>query len=470
MQTLNNYFLKRASVVYGVSLIFVGILYYGNFMPWYWAFMGILEVALFYGLSTYWEKEWKNLSSKQFESRLFGFTLLFRFLWIFGYYAFTTSVWHTPWEQPIGTSMDSEAYFAEAVWLKEMILQGDITPYREYVLMGSLDDVGYPVFLALWNFLTNDSILLSRIPNAFFDTWTVILTYRIAKRNFGDKIARLSALFVLLIPMMSFYSAVTMKEALMVMLTMWALERGDLIIRDRPFRILNLIIFVCFAILLSFLRLSLAWIVILSFICAIVLSSEKIIKSSRRVVLITVLAFGGITIFGGAIIQQSEELFEKAESSGQSLEYRAERKGGNKLVARLSKSALAPLALTIPFPTMVEIEGQNIQQLQNGGFYLKNIFSFFVAFAIFLLLKRRLWRNNVTILAFLAGYLIVLSMSSFLHSGRFHHPVIPIEMILAAFGISSIRNRGEAKLFDYFLVLEFFIDYDLTDVIFGIFF
>ena len=243
----------------------------------------------------------------------------------------------------------------------------------------------------------------------------------------------------------------------MVMLSMWALERGDVLIRERKFKSMNLFYLIIISLLVSLFRTALAWVILLTFICAVILSSERLLNKSRRVAYIAVLIIGGITLFGGTIIEQSEELFEQAESTGANFEYRANRKGGNKLVANLSKGMLAPLALTIPFPTMVTIEGQNIQQLQNGGFYLKNILSFFNIFAIFILLKRKKWRDNVTILAFLAGYLMVLALSSFIQSGRFHHPVIPIEMILGAYGICSIRNRKDAKLFDFFLVLEFLV-------------
>ena len=61
------------------------------------------------------------------------------------------------------------------------------------------------------------------------------------------------------------------------------------------------------------------------------------------------------------------------------------------------------------------------------------------------------------VIAYLIGYLLVLSLSSFAHSGRFHHPVIPVEMIFAALGISFIRNKKQADLFDYFLFLEFLV-------------
>jgi hypothetical protein len=106
---------------------------------------------------------------------------------------------------------------------------------------------------------------------------------------------------------------------------------------------------------------------------------------------------------------------------------------------------------------MVAIEGQNIQQLQNGGYYLKNILSFFCIFALITLLPKKRWTNNVMIIAFLLGYLMALGLSSFAQSGRFHHPAIPVEMIFAAYGISQIKTVKQAKWFDYFLVVEFFV-------------
>ena len=61
------------------------------------------------------------------------------------------------------------------------------------------------------------------------------------------------------------------------------------------------------------------------------------------------------------------------------------------------------------------------------------------------------------IIAFFVGYLMVLSLSSFAQSGRFHHPVLPVEMIFGAYGISLIKNFKQVKWFDYFLLIEFFI-------------
>ena len=454
--TLNRYFLSRATIVYFTSLLACCILYSNHWMEWYWILAGIIEVTLFFGLSTHWEIGWSKLTSAQFEKKIFWGTAAISLLWVISYYLFTTSVWGTPWEQPIGTSMDSTGYFDEAMWLNEMILNKDIKPYLLYV-SGHIDDAGYPIYLGLLSLLTRDGIFVTRLPNVIFDAWTVVLTYRIANRNFGEKVARLAGLFTMLMPMILFYSGVTMKESLMLMIAMWALERGDLVIRSKLFMGFNFPAFIILTLLLLLFRTALAWVIMLSFVCALVLSSERIISKSRRIGIITMIAVAGLFFMGGRILDQGNELIEKAESTGANFEYRAARRGGNALVRNLNKAVLAPIIFTVPFPTMVTIEGQNIQQLQNGGFYLKNILSFFVLFSLFILLKRKAWSDNVMIIAYMIGYLIALSLSSFAHSGRFHHPVLPVEMIFAALGIYSISSHKQAVLFDYFLLLEFLI-------------
>lgn len=458
IQTRNRYFMQRATIVYLLSLVCCCVLFFSSIMTWYWILIGIIEVSAFYYFSSRWEVSWRRIPIKDFEKRIFWTSVLIRLGWTLVYYIFTMNVWHTPWEQPIGTTMDSPGYFSEAMWVYEMIRARDLSPYFSYVTIGGhLDDIGYPFFLALSRFIFNDSIFLTRIPNAIFDSWTVVLTYRIAKRNFGEEVGRLSSFFVILLPMMIFFSGVTMKETLMLMLGTWAVERGDYIIQEKQYRFGTLGAFLVLTLSLVLFRMAYAWVVMLAFICALVLSSERISSKSKRWTILVVILFAGAALFGGRLVEQSQDLIEQAESTGANLDFRAKRKGGNALVANLNKAVFVPLLATIPFPTMVTIEGQNIQQLQNGGYFIKNILSFFVVFALLLLLPKWRWRNHVLIIAFTLGYMAALGLSSFAQSGRFHHPLLPMEMILGAYGINLIKNARQAKWFDYFLVAEFFI-------------
>lgn len=80
--------------------------------------------------------------------------------------------------------------------------------------------------------------------------------------------------------------------------------------------------------------------------------------------------------------------------------------------------------------------------------------AFFTIFALFWMVKNKKWRDYLLIGSFTIGYLIVISLSAFGQSERFHLPALPFELILAAFGISLITNK-EKKYFRLWMILIF---------------
>ena len=77
----------------------------------------------------------------------------------------------------------------------------------------------------------------------------------------------------------------------------------------------------------------------------------------------------------------------------------------------------------------------------HGGNFIKNILSGLTIFALFLLLKRGDWRKHVLPMAVMCGYLLVLVFSNFAHSERFHFPVLPLELLFAAYGVTQVTNK-----------------------------
>ena len=76
----------------------------------------------------------------------------------------------------------------------------------------------------------------------------------------------------------------------------------------------------------------------------------------------------------------------------------------------------------------------------NGANFTKNIMSGFVIFALFSLLLSGEWRKHVLLIATTCGYLVVLVFSNFA-SERFHFPILALELMLAAYGISLMKNK-----------------------------
>ena len=90
-------------------------------------------------------------------------------------------------------------------------------------------------------------------------------------------------------------------------------------------------------------------------------------------------------------------------------------------------------------------DGQDLQQLLNGGNFIKNIVSAFTIFAMVMLLLTGRWREHLLPLSFMLGYLVVLTMSTFAHSERFHQPVMPFEFMFAAYGLSIAVTKPKYK-------------------------
>lgn len=457
MNTRNKYYLKKATLIYFLCLLCCSAIFARWVMPWFSFVSGIAGVIVFFVLSVTWEKAWKDKDDKAFERRLFFSAVLLRLLWITLYYEFTTIYWDTPWEQPIGTSIDSYAYYYEAEWAKEMLENGLFKLYINWRTAEgrSVTDLGYPLVILLCNIVSDSSIFFTRIPNAIFDAWTAVLVYRIAKRNFGGKTAQLASIYTVLMPMLMFYAGVTMKESIMLMLTMWALNIGDIINKEGRLNVINIVSFVLIVFLLYLFRDVVSWVLLISLVSSYAISSPRIKQASQRTIFLVIMVSMVLLIAGGDIMQRYETLEAQLEKTEDNFVNRGRT---NTLVVGLSKAALAPFMFTIPFPTMVEIPGQYVQAIQNGGYYLKNILSFFCMFGVFdLFVRSKKWRNSSLLLEFLFGYLIVLALSSFAHSGRFHHPIICIELILAAYGMNAIKSIRQARLMNVFMYLEIII-------------
>ena len=77
----------------------------------------------------------------------------------------------------------------------------------------------------------------------------------------------------------------------------------------------------------------------------------------------------------------------------------------------------------------------------NGACFIKNVLSGLTILALFLLLIRGDWRHHVLPISVMCGYLVVLVFSNFAHSERFHYPVLALELMFAAYGVSQLTNK-----------------------------
>ena len=445
-------------VVYIIALLVVSFMYSTYSLPWYYMLSGVVATGVFflYGSSLAKETATNRVhGEKAFERRLVTISFVIRLVWVLLiYYIFMQS-----YGDSFGfDNADASTYDMIGKEISQGLRDGHVN--YELIFWGmDISDRGYGTYLGFVYFLTGDSVLVARILKCLWSSLTVLMVYRIAKRNFNIQTARLASIFCALWPNFWYYCGCQLKETEMVFLCVLFIGQADQMLRSRQFTAWKIIPILLIAAALFTFRTALALVALLAFVFSVVMSSSKVVSWGKRIIVgVLAILLIGVTA-GNRIQEQARGLVEQVQGGYQegNMEWRSKRVDGNAFAKYAGKSVFAPLIFTIPFPTMVRpFDGQEVQQLLNGGNFVKNIMSFFTIFALVMLLLSGKWRDHLLPLSFMLGYTVVLVMSAFAQAERFHQPAMPFEMMFAAYGLSiAVKKPKYKRWFTYWCVLMF---------------
>jgi len=421
-------------------------------MSWIWILFGLVEVTTFFYFTNILTKRWAEYSERTFLRRLFIAALVIRVVWVVFSYFFYSSMTGLPFEFEAADS----TFYHESGLLGAALIRNGTFNIVEFMSWVDLSDRGYPFYLSLIYYITGDSIIGTRLIKALIGAFTCVLVYRLAKRTFDNPaIAKIAGVLCMLMPNLIYYCGLHLKEIEMTFLIILFLERTDYVIRLQKYNLINILLPILTAGLLFFFRTVIGVTAIFSFFTALVFSSSRILGWGKRILLI-VWSIATLSYFiGGKIMTEIETVWEnRGTNQSDSMQHRSTIEGGNKFVKNLSGSVFAPMIFVIPFPTMVDTEGQENQKLIGGGNYVKNIMAFFVMFSLFIVIKTHKWRDFLLPGSFMIGYLIIIALSKFAASERFHLPVLPILLMFSAYGISQV-DRKTKKYYSYYIVFIF---------------
>ena len=457
---------QYSTVVYILALMVVTYMYSAYSLPWFYMLSGVISVLVFFLLGSSLIKNNaidKVRRENQFEKKLFiiafiprlSITLLL--YWIF----------HAYYGDAFGfENVDATYYDDLGKFVAGLIENGNFHFYNEISQWcGNEDiaDMGNGVYIGFVYWLTGNSIIALRLLKCLWSSLTVLLLYRLAKRNFGDQTARVAAIFCALWPNFWYYCSAHLKEVEMVFMVVLFVEQADQMLRSRQFTAWKIIpVLLIAAVLLTF-RTVLALVAVMALIFSVVMSSSKVVSWGKRIIVGGLAAVLIVVTMGNRIGEQAQEMLQTVQSNDQqkNMEWRAERKdeGGNqqKFATYAGAAVFAPMIFTLPFPTMLRpYEAQDMQQLLNGGNFIKNIVSAFTILAMVILLMSGRWREHLLPLSFMLGYLVVLAFSVFAQSERFHQPIMPLEFMFAAYGLSIAVTKPKYKRwFTYWCVVMF---------------
>lgn len=448
-----KYFTQKGILAFCMVTLACVILFINQALPVQWIAFGVGEILLFFIFSTRFTKEWASASTEIYVRKLFRVSFGIRIVWVLFSYIYFTEVTGQPFEFETG---DALGYHREGVWLAGLLNDGKFAVYLEYIGT-NYSDMGYPFYLGLLYFLVGEEILVPRLIKALLGAVTCIFIYKLGRNNFGESTGRIAGILAMLLPNLIYYCGLHVKETEMVFLTVGFTYAADTVLRSQHIDVKTIAIALLLGGALFFFRTILALSVLASFGISVLLVSQRISSLNKKLVMSAVMVVVIAAIFSGpfnnAIMQYLEESDKNLTSQ---MDNFASREGGNALAKYGSRSIFLPVMLMAPFPTLVDTNQPNAMMM-NGAMFTKNVYAFFVYVALWMLVKKRLWRRHILLLSVLFSYLLILASSGFALSERFHMPIAPLLLILAAFGVSQMNMKNRKYFIPYLMIVSVII-------------
>lgn len=461
--TIPNWIVGKSVAFFFVAM-FACLALFGYVPKFELLLVSMLSIILFFYGGAAMSRSWAQTSEKVFVKNVFVAGVVIRLLWVgYCYFFFNPEYYNNNY----GETADVDWYMPFAKDLAQW-LRGDSLDTLSQIIDkngSALDDVGYPMWLAVGYFFWGDisDVFLPFVMKCLVSAYCATSIYRIAKRHFGEGTARMAAIFVCVNPNMIYWCGNMFKEAEMVFLCCLAVDNFDRVLNSgKKYTFKALLPGILAGLALMFFRTALGLVFFLAVFAHIVMASNRVMSIGKKLLAGVLVGAVLVVSMGERIRTQSEDLIEKvqADSAQKEIEWRGNLKdaqGRNQSFAKYAGAAVfAPLIFTIPFPTFNQAHAGQLLQVQlSGGSYIKNIFSFFVIIVMVMMLISGEWRRHVFILAYTLGYLMVLVMSAFAQSGRFHMPIWPMLMLFAANGVQIAKGNARMKRgFTIVLVLE----------------
>lgn len=441
-------------VLYLVALGIINLVFRQYALKPLWIFWGVGEVMFFCVSVWFFGSKWVNESDKVFRRKLFwtalGIRAVYAFLMCY-YYYYQTGI---PFEYGAG---DSLSYHRVSLYFSRLLRRGEFNALFQALTSNTMgfSDRGYELWLTLVYAVFGRNILVPRLFKALMSAYMCVVVYKLARRTFDEKTARLSGVFCLFMPVLVYYVGVHLKETEMVFCTIIALERMDYLIRSRKYTFWNIFFPVLLTALTFGFRTIVGMCLLFSFLVFVLFSRNELMERKTKLIVagstIAVFFLFLFTPVGSEMRIVYRLKFTDINHNKEQLQ----QKGFNHAEWVQSKY-LAPGVFVLPLPSMVEASNNN-KKMMNGGHYVKNYLAFFAMFALVIAFRQKKWRDFSLIGAFTLSYLFIIAFSFAVTTERYHLPALPLLLIMSAYAFTQIRKSDLRFYYAYCTLLLFAI-------------
>ena len=445
-EKLHRHFQWVGLGVYLLSLLIVSVSFRSYALKPLWMAWGIGTVCFFFLTTWFFFRQWRHDETKKFIRKVFWIALGIRAVYvgtIILYYYYQTGL------AMEYQAADSMSYHQWAIALAKLAREGEFGIIFRWLNANTMgfSDQGYVLYLTTLYTCFDNNILGPRLLKALMSAYMCVAIYKLASRSLGEKTGRLAAVMAVFLPNFIHYTGTYLKETELIFLTTLALERMDYLVRSKRYTFWN----IAFPILLTALtfgfRTIVGMILILCFILFILFQERPLMTKKAKIVTIGAVALVSLMFLFTPIGREMLIMFRINFLTGEVPPIKYEQMG-LKYAEYASGKYLAPGFFTLPLTNLVEVANEN-QKMMNGTFFVKNYLAFFALWCIVVAFREKKWRDFSLIGSFAIIYALCIAFSFAFNSERYHLPVMPCFLIMAAFAMTHFRKKDFAVFYTY---------------------
>ena len=448
---LTRYIALYGIGVYLLALLVISVVFHEHALQLKWMLWGIGEVLLFFVLTAVFYPRWKDDNTKTFLLKVFFVALFLRVAYAIGvgyYYYYETG---RAFEYG---AADSRFYHSTALLCSRWVRSGELSNVFYYLRANTMgfSDQGYIYWLTFIYSIFGRNLLIPRIFKALMLAYLCVVIYKLGKRTFGEHTGRLAAVMCAFMPILIQTCGLHTKEAEMLFVSIFAIERMDYLIRSKKYSFWNILVPILLTGLTFGFRTIIGMCLIFAFLVFVVLSSKDLVGKKAKIITLTatVVVF---LVFLFSPIGREMRIINRLKFTD--LNYQMEKYDslGMKHSELAQSWILAPGAFVLPLAPLVE-ESPSHNKMIHGGTYVKNFLAFFAMLAIVIAFRQRKWRDFSLIGAYELSYLALIMFSFAANMERFHEPAVPLIVLMAAYAMTHLRHK-DLKLFYVYCGLLF---------------
>lgn len=429
--------------LYLLALVVISLVFREHALQLKWVLWGMGEVLFFFLLTTVFYPRWKNDDPKKFRRKVFWTALAIRAV-----YAFVMCHYYY-WETGIGFeygAADTIWYHPTAAYLSRCVRAGHISYVFKYLNAYTMgySDQGYILWLTLVYTIFGRSWLVPRLFKALMHAYMCVVVWKLGSRTMGERTGRLTAVMCVFMPILIQICGLHTKEAEMIFLSIFALERMDYLIRSKRYTFWNILVPILLTGLTFGFRTIVGMCLIFAFLVFVLLSSKDLVGKNGKIIITASVVVVFMAFLLSPVGREMRNIYRLKFTD---LNYQSEKYESMGMKhSELAKSYyLAPGAFVLPLAPMVE-ESPDHNKMIHGSTYVKNFLAFFAMLAMVIAFRQKRWRDFSLVGVYELSYLTLIMFSFAANMERYHEPAVPLIVLMSAYAMTHLRHK-DLKIF-----------------------